>query len=603
MHCGSKPLYPLNIGNYYTGPNGTGEMIDISTQEYIVYENGAQFYVHAEVNGCVFDVPFTVTFEEPPTINEPSDVYACDDDNDGVVMVDLSVIAAEITEGFEDLEVFFYHTLAEIENGDPAMWDPFGYAAPLNSTLWIQVVNVFCSTVTSIEILEGDCTDNQFSGTLTYDSNNNGCTENAYPAVNKKVYYTNGGNTYITFTNEDGNYSFLNVPDGISNVTAANDVFISIPQDFQISMPSSELDVDFCIAPVNPVYDIAVFLLPYGTARPGQIANYSLQCSNLGSYTTNGTVSLTFDDVRLDFFSSSVPVQQSGNILTFSFDNLQPFSFESIMLQFSVMTPPVADLGDILNFTAAITSSGNDENFDNNTNIYSQTVVNSMDPNDIAVREGEFITEEQVDEYLNYTVRFQNMGTAEAIDVRVVTDLDDNLDWSTFEPVSASHTFKVNQKNDKVEFIFKGINLAFENEDTGVVLASNGHIIYRVKPKASVTLGDSMSAKADIYFDFNEPIITNTVTTTVQNVAGLNENSIDSFTVYPNPASSTVNLTVLNADNGFSVTVIDMLGKTIIKDSFSTNKEILDVSKLRSGIYFIKVVAEGKQSTKKLIVK
>lgn len=603
IHCGSKPLYPLNIGNYYTGPNGTGEMIDISTQEYIVYENGAQFYAHAEVNGCVIDVPFTVTFYEPPVINEPSDIYACDDDNDGVVMVDLNAIVAEITEGFEDLEVYFYHTLVEIENGDPAMWDPLGYAAPLNSTLWIQVVNAFCSTVTSIDIIETDCTDNQFSGTLTYDVYNNGCTENALPSINSKVYYKHNGNTYITFTDNQGNYSFENVPDGISNVTATNNVFISSPQHFQISMPSPGLDIDFCIAPLNPINDVAVSLFPNNFARPGQTASYSLICSNLGSYIDGGTVSLIFDDVRLDFLGANVPVVQSGNTLTFSNLNIYPYSSKSITVKFTVMIPPIADSGNILNFTSTIANAGNDIDMGNNSHIYSQMIVNSMDPNDITVREGEFITEEQADDYLNYTVRFQNMGTAEAIDVRVVYDLDDNLDWSTFEPVSASHAFKVIQKNDKVEIMFKDINLAFENEETGVVPASNGHIIYRVKPKTSVTLGDSMSAKADIYFDFNEPIITNTVTTTVQNVAGVNENSIDSFTVYPNPALSNVDLMVLNADSGFDVTIIDMLGKTVIKNSFVTNEASLDVSVLNSGIYFISITADGKQSTKKLIVK
>ncbi|PZR03144.1 MAG: hypothetical protein DI539_26655, partial [Flavobacterium psychrophilum] len=229
---------------------------------------------------------------------------------------------------------------------------------------------------------------------------------------------------------------------------------------------------------------------------------------------------------------------------------------------------------------------------------------NSMDPNDITVREGEFITEEQADDYLNYIIRFQNKGTAEALDIRVTSLLDSNLDWSTFEPVASSHNYQANRKNNQVEFLYKGINLAFENEDTGEVPESNGYVIYKIKPKTNVTIGDSMLAQAAIYFDFNEPIITNQVTTTIQSVTGINDNNPGMFKVYPNPASANVNIHLSDAEaNGFEVTIIDMLGKTVLKNSFTANDGSLNTSSLSNGVYFVSVTAGDKQRVKKLIIK
>ncbi|PZR02637.1 MAG: hypothetical protein DI539_27410, partial [Flavobacterium psychrophilum] len=151
-----------------------------------------------------------------------------------------------------------------------------------------------------------------------------------------------------------------------------------------------------------------------------------------------------------------------------------------------------------------------------------------------------------------------------------------------------------------------GIDLAFENEEagTGIVPESNGHIIYRIKPKASVTIGDTISAQADIYFDFNDPITTNEVTTTIQSVAGINDNNISLFNAYPNPASDYVNLKLSNTDgDGFEVTVIDMLGKTVFKNSYTANEASLNIASLNTGIYFVSITANGKHQVKKLVVK
>jgi hypothetical protein len=527
--------------------------------------------------------------------------------NDGQAYFDLTQAIAQITGGMTGYTCTFHSTQAAAEFGVNAISNPQMYYS-FTSVVYISVVQTGtvtnCRWVAGIELIPIECNGNTVSGFASLDFDNN-CNTFEAAAAGIPVYLTHNNDVYITYTNPDGYYNFVNVPDG------QNTVYINAPESASVSpsshiitMPGNATEQNFCISTDDEIVnDVAVTLIPVIPAQSGFQASYALIYQNLGNVMQSGSVTLQFDTNHLNFTSAMPVMAQSGNTLTLDYANLMPFQSKVVLIYFTVNVPQITLPGTILTFTANIMPTVGDINVANNTSVMTQTVVGSYDPNDIAVREGEIITEAQADDYLNYTVRFQNTGTANAQKVRVVVALDENLDWATFEALTASDEFTVKRTDNEVEFLFTGIDLPFENDVTGTVPESNGYFIYRIKPKASVTIGDEMSAVADIYFDFNDPITTNTVTTTVQNVAGVNENSLDSFTVYPNPASSNVNLMVLNTDNGFDVTVIDMLGKTVINNSFATNEASLDISVLNSGIYFISITADGKSQVKKLIVK
>src|SRR5690606_17379263 len=97
-------------------------------------------------------------------------------------------------------------------------------------------------------------------------------------------------------------------------------------------------------------------------------------------------------------------------------------------------------------------------------------------------------------------VRFQNTGTASAINVRILDTLHPKLDWNTLVPITASHDYYVHTFNgNQVEFIFEDINLPHEAENEP---ESHGFIAYKIKPKIDVQVGDIISGDARIYFDF-----------------------------------------------------------------------------------------------------
>lgn len=81
---------------------------------------------------------------------------------------------------------------------------------------------------------------------------------------------------------------------------------------------------------------------------------------------------------------------------------------------------------------------------------------------------------------------------------------------------------------------------------------------------------------------------------------GINETEELIFGIFPNPANE-----VLNIQGDFSgdaeVVIMDGAGRIINSSNVSNNK--VDVSNLMSGVYFVKVTAEGKTSTKTFLKK
>ena len=71
------------------------------------------------------------------------------------------------------------------------------------------------------------------------------------------------------------------------------------------------------------------------------------------------------------------------------------------------------------------------------------------------------------------------------------------------------------------------------------------------------------------------------------------------FSVYPNPASSTVSI---NSEvDSFDVSVSDLTGKIIFEKSMSGVENTVDVSSFNSGIYFFTLTSDSRKETVKII--
>jgi hypothetical protein len=78
------------------------------------------------------------------------------------------------------------------------------------------------------------------------------------------------------------------------------------------------------------------------------------------------------------------------------------------------------------------------------------------------------------------------------------------------------------------------------------------------------------------------------------------DNALQNLNIYPNPTSSILN--VSNAQNA-NIEVYDVLGKLILSRTNISFDEKINVSKLQSGTYFMKLSKDNQVSTEKFIVK
>ncbi len=83
------------------------------------------------------------------------------------------------------------------------------------------------------------------------------------------------------------------------------------------------------------------------------------------------------------------------------------------------------------------------------------------------------------------------------------------------------------------------------------------------------------------------------------------ENKTFYFEVYPNPAHNSV-LININLENNkeFTIQIFDITGRCVLKENYKNSNQtiILDISKLNTGLYFVKVQANNQSNIKKLIV-
>lgn len=440
----------------------------------------------------------------------------------------------------------------------------------------------------------------EISGNTKFDLNNNGCDVSDINYSNLRFNITNGTVTGSTISNQTGNY-YIPVQAGNHTITPnlENPSYFNIsPTSFTVNFPTqtSPFMQDFCVTANGVKSDLEVVLLPTTPARPGFDATYKLFYRNKGNQVENGTVSLTFDDASLDYVAAN-PIYNSSatNSFTWNYSNLQPFETREIGIVFNVNSPmetPAVNNGDILNYTATITTANTDETPLDNTFILDQTVVGSYDPNDKTCLEGTTIAPTEVGKYVHYVIRFENTGTypAENIVVKDMIDLA-KFDIATLVPLKSSHDFFTRISGNKVEFIFENINLDF-NDAT-----NDGYVVFKIKTLPSLVLGDTFTNNANIYFDYNFPITTNTYTTTV---AALSTQDFDFgtyFTLYPNPAKDVLNIQTKQDLEVNSIEIYNQLGQIVMAVTNAVNS--VDVANLASGTYFVKVNTEkGSANTK-----
>ncbi len=409
-------------------------------------------------------------------------------------------------------------------------------------------------------------------------------------------FYTDNLNAY-SYTLPEGNHV-------LSSQLIETDFWTISPSSVDLDFPTdgSPFVQDFCISPNGVNNDIEVIIIPIEAAIPGFETDYKIIYKNKGNTTLSGTIDFEFDNDVMTWVSATPTADNStpGN-LVWNYTDLQPFETREISFTMLLNTPTDPNFplnaDDVLNYTASISPVDADETPEDNTFVLDQIVINAFDPNDIKCLEGNTITVDHVGKYVHYIIRFENTGTANAINV-VVKDVIDTtkFDIGSLMPLNASHNFTTRIVNaNEVEFIFENIQLPFDDAN------NDGYVVFKIKTLDTLVSGDSFSNGADIYFDFNFPILTNIETTNVQDNLSIDTFELNTvIQLHPNPTEASFSFKTLNDINIQSISLIDVSGKHLLE---FFKQESYDIGALNPGIYFVCIKTDHSTVTKKLIKK
>ena len=402
----------------------------------------------------------------------------------------------------------------------------------------------------------------------------------------------------ISWTWDFGDGTSSNLQNPVHTYAAAGTYVVCLT-----TADSSGCSSNYCETISNvPVQDLQAYLYHQTTVTPGFPVWVYLEYYNAGTISMNGTVTYRYPAGTTVNATSVVPTSHDvvNRLLTFTFSNLYPYSSDYIYVDLTASSS--LTLGSMADDTLWVNPIAGDLTPADNVSTISDSVVGSWDPNDKAVSpkgEGAEGIVPMATNELSYRIRFQNTGTAAAVNVIVRDTLDNSIDLTTVQETNASHDHVTQLVGNVLTITFNNINLP----DSGSNYAgSQGFIALHAKLKPSLTSGTRITNTAAIYFDFNAPVITNTVVTTLfDKTSGINSVQRFDFSLVPSPASSMVTLRG-EFEAGSMYEVTNQLGQVLMTGEVKANSTNLNISKLSGGIYLVKVISGSKVGIQRLTV-
>ncbi len=379
---------------------------------------------------------------------------------------------------------------------------------------------------------------------IAYADNNHNCVKDA----NEKAI----SNIKLNF--ENGSYALTNM-NGVflSRLQTGSHSIDMQPQGYWVNGCSEHpfnvtnlRDTIFLNVPIQSTKDVADVSVNIATSamRRGFKNIVNMNVENLGAVTAyNIPLKLTLGSGMSVVNALPNYTSVSSNVYTWIIDSIQPGqNIGYTLLDYVNLTKAV---GNNLSFSLSAELSS-DNNQSNNSLSKEVLVVGAIDPNDMKVSpEGEgtrgFV---KAGTTLTYTIRFQNVGTYMASNISIYDQLPKGLSYGEVKFLMSSHAchFNVNEIG-KLTVLFENVNLPDSTTDQ---LGSNGFVVFSVPINADVQGGTTFENNALIEFDFEEPLMTNTVFNTIT----YNPEK-ETLIVYPNPTNSEIQLELVSSKGEF----------------------------------------------------
>ena len=453
------------------------------------------------------------------------------------------------------------------------------------------------------------------SGTVYKDDNNNGSMDpGEIPLPHIKVTLLEPGAWYpywFSTTESDGHFA-IGLTQGATDTlkpAILSDYVDHINPPYYVVNGNSD-NRNFGIHFVGNITDASVTGRFHGRPRPGFDLNATLLYQNKGTIPTNGVVSAKLDPNFLFLSADPPPTQILGDSLVWSFMDMPILEQRHIHIRGNLSSS--APLGSLAKLKGYVHTMLPDSMLADNHFVVCDTIVGSFDPNEKRVEPSQGLTAAEIvaGKELFYTVQFQNTGTYEAETVRIMDKLDTALNLTTLRYVASSHpvtNFRV-LPGGLLEVVFDHIALPDVHSDEA---GSHGFVTFAIQRKKAFSSYDKVENKAAIYFDFNEPIITNTVKTGVYTpVVSSDEpqsgtQALRQLEITPDPANDVFTVKPMGmVDGKGELLLINTVGQICYQQTINDCSTPVTVQsdQLESGMYIVFVRGEKRAYTGKVVI-
>ena len=444
-------------------------------------------------------------------------------------------------------------------------------------------------------------------GSVYFDDNND-CTYNGNDVGLEGIELIAQPGNIKAYTDQFGDYAF-NLAPGIYTITQTNT---------NVWTASCSTSYTVTVGAIGQQYCGNDFANTTACPNPDLYIDLSTTALRVGfenlyaiTFGNNGAVEATNASIKIDFGSDIIPLSASlpwdnvtGTEYTWNIGTIGLGQEFTIYVEDSVAAS--ATIGTNIAVLGTIEENGstvNDCNATNNIETDINLAVGAIDPNDILVNPEGFIT---TDQKLTYKIRFQNVGNDLVNRVVLRDELPEGLDMSTLIRGTASHAYQFRIEGERtLVWEFNNINLV---DSTTNEAESHGFVTFKITPKADLEDGTELANKAAIFFDFSDPIITNTVINTI----GEPNDDIKpgDLVIYPNPMTNFTTIRIvprqldLNEEEVQTIEIYTMLGRQVLSiNSLTGTRVMIERGELRQGYYVVKVKSnKGILYTGKLFV-
>ena len=470
------------------------------------------------------------------------------------------------------------------------------------------------------------------------------CTKDGIdlPVQDRKMLAV-GSTNYYSFTDVNGNYN-LDVPAGpylVSNAPIGGDPW-ALPgcqvasYNFTAASNTTSSGKDFALILANPSAPCNIFLnlISHGFNTlpspchiilsgpcPGAEHEYIVTLSEdiLSGIKLGTTAQL---DINLD---SKFTINSVTSDCTFT--STSPNSHERVVSITTDIYPGsmctvhvLATPSDDGPYTNTVTLNGANSCTGTKTRTLTENSYCPCDPNDMLVQprgcgpDGEVA----MDQPLTYSIKFENVGNGRAHNIFIEDVLDEDLDLSTVSLVSSSHPvtgFQIN--GNKLVISLEGVDLAGTlGPETNL-----GEVVFTARALPVEDQNDGyVENTASVFFDFNDPVVTNTVKNTFLDEPCAVPVSRDPLPTsnylgsnYPNPFNPETTIPYgLQARGHVTIAIYNINGsliRTLVSEDkaagwYTVNWDGRDQhgTQVASGVYFSKMRAGSFSVSKKLVM-